>query len=72
MTETILRREAVESATGLPRSTLYHFMKLGDFPKPVPIGGRAVGWLSSDIDAWIQSRREMRDNRPAGAQDGRR
>ncbi len=62
MADTILRREAVQQVTGLPRSTLYHFMKQADFPKPVPIGGRAVGWLSSEIDEWIQSRRELRDN----------
>jgi prophage regulatory protein len=30
----------------------------GQFPKPFVIvpGGRAVGWLDSDVDAWILNR----------------
>ena len=41
---TILRRPQVEQRTGLSRSTLYHYIKDGDFPKPVQLGLRAVGW----------------------------
>jgi len=25
----------------------------GAFPKPVPLGLRAVGWLESDVSEWI-------------------
>jgi predicted DNA-binding transcriptional regulator AlpA len=30
----------------------------GDFPKPFSIipGGRSVGWLEGDVDAWIVKR----------------
>jgi len=51
-----LRRREVESRTGLSRSTIYLAMSRGNFPKPVKLGERAVGWLESDIDAWISSR----------------
>ena len=37
----------------LSRSTLYQYIKDGDFPKPVRLGLRAVGWLESDISDWI-------------------
>ncbi|HYN62270.1 MAG TPA: AlpA family transcriptional regulator, partial [Rubrivivax sp.] len=40
----ILRRPQVEQRTGLSRSTLYQYIKDGDFPKPVHLGLRAVGW----------------------------
>lgn len=52
----ILRRPQVEQRTGLSRSTLYQYIKDGDFPKPVRLGLRAVGWLESDIGAWIAAR----------------
>lgn len=54
MTETFLRRADVERVTGLSRSTLYAKMERGEFPHPVKIGGRAVGWLESEIQDWQQ------------------
>ena len=52
----ILRRPAVEAQTGLSRSTLYDKMRAGKFPRPVPLGDKAVGWLESDISKWIAER----------------
>jgi len=52
----ILRRPQVEQRTGLSRSTLYQYIKDGNFPKPVRLGLRAVGWLESDIGDWIAAR----------------
>ena len=49
----ILRRRQVEQRTGLSRSTLYQYMKDGCFPKPVPLGPRAVGWLEFEVSDWI-------------------
>lgn len=54
---TILRRKQVESRTGLSRSTIYARIAAGLFPSPIDLGGgRAVGWLESEIDQWVQSR----------------
>ncbi|EJH88307.1 AlpA family phage regulatory protein [Klebsiella pneumoniae] len=33
-----------------------------DFPKSVPLGGRAVAWVESEIEEWMESRLSMRDN----------
>ena len=52
----ILRKQATIEKTGLSRSTIYLMMKSGTFPKNVQLGARAVGWLESDIQAWIDSR----------------
>ena len=59
---TILRRKQVEKRTGLSRSTIYLRIQEGTFPKPINLGARAVGWLENEIEAWLTSRIEYRDN----------
>jgi len=58
MTHTILRLPIVKARTGLSRSTIYVRVSDGTFPKPVSLGARAVGWLESEIDAWLSARIE--------------
>jgi prophage regulatory protein len=58
--EIVLKRPAVQARTGLSRSTIYLMMAQGAFPKPIPLGARAVGWLETEIDAWLQSRKAQR------------
>lgn len=53
---TVLRLPRVKNATGLSRSTIYSYVKKGAFPAPVRLGARAVGWLESDVEAWISAR----------------
>lgn len=63
MTMKFLRIQDVMSLTGLGRSTIYKFMAdETDFPKSVPLGGRAVAWVESEIEEWMESRLRMRDN----------
>jgi prophage regulatory protein len=57
----ILRRPAVEATTGLSRSTIYQHMQAGTFPKPIRLGAKAVGWLESEVVAWIMARTDERD-----------
>ena len=52
----ILRCKQVQARTGLARSTIYLHIKTGTFPRPVPLGARAVGWLESEISDWIAQR----------------
>jgi len=53
----VLRRKQVESRTGLSHSTIYARIAAGLFPSSIDLGGgRAVGWLESEIDQWVQSR----------------
>ena len=56
MADILLRRPEVEARTGLSRSTLYDWMKRGDFPQPVKLGARLVAWRESDVNAWLESR----------------
>ena len=52
----VLRLPEVKSQTGLSRSAIYQRIAEGLFPKQFNLGGRAVGWLSSDVDNWIKER----------------
>ena len=56
----ILRLPEVVSRIGLKRSSIYQRIKTGDFPQPMPLGPRAVGWLEHEIDAWLKARMLMR------------
>ena len=52
----IIRLKEVLKDTGLARSTIYKYVALGLFPKPVALGVRAVGWLDSEVQDGIRSR----------------
>lgn len=52
----ILRRKQVEDRVGLSCSTLYAGIAAGTFPKPIQLGAQSVGWLESEIDAWLRER----------------
>jgi len=60
--QTILKRPEVEARTGLKRSTIYDKLDPessrydATFPKQVSLGASAVGWLESEVDAWVASR----------------
>lgn len=54
MTNRILRRREVEARTGLSLSSIYKKLADHTFPKPIKLGGRSVGWLETEIDAWIE------------------
>lgn len=56
MTDSIIRLPQVKNLTGLSRSSIYAAVKRGDFPSPVSLGARAVGWMSSEINSWLTSR----------------
>lgn len=58
MVTKILRLPAVKTVTGLSRSTIYLRVSEGSFPAPVSLGGRAVGWIEAEVDAWLKQRIE--------------
>ncbi|WP_198169945.1 helix-turn-helix transcriptional regulator [Burkholderia pseudomallei] len=40
---------------GLSKSEIYRRVAAGRFPQSVKLGPKSVGWLESDVDAWITS-----------------
>jgi len=63
----IIRRKQVEARTGLSTSTIYAKLTPNPkrpkdydptFPTPVKISVRGVGWVESEIEAWIAAQIE--------------
>jgi predicted DNA-binding transcriptional regulator AlpA len=52
----LLRFPAVSARVGLSRSTILRLQAVGLFPPCHRIAQNAVAFLSTDIDAWIDSR----------------
>ncbi|MGD9851201.1 MAG: helix-turn-helix transcriptional regulator [Nitrospirales bacterium] len=65
MAHNILRLPAVMARTGLSRSTIYLRVSEGCFPTPISLGGRAVGWIEAEIQAWLENQIQVsrRDRR---------
>jgi len=57
----LIRLKEVMDKTGLGRSSIYKYISEEMFPRPVALGGRAVAWVSDEVDAWILDRIEERD-----------
>ena len=54
-----VKQVATEINVSVPQ--IYKLVSLGRFPKPIKLGERGSGWLTSEIDAWLQSRVDARD-----------
>ncbi|MCS4327475.1 AlpA family phage regulatory protein [Klebsiella aerogenes] len=54
--ERVIREDECRQLTGICRTTRYMMEKEGNFPARRKLGGRAVGWLLSEVSAWQQSR----------------
>ena len=53
---TILRMPQVIEMTGVSRAHVYALISREEFPRPIRIGRRAVGWKKNDVEAWIADR----------------
>jgi prophage regulatory protein len=64
-TTKFIRLPEVMRRVGLCRSSIYAFIAKGQFPRNYSLGGRACGFLESDIDAWIDARLQEGQNQRA-------
>lgn len=58
----LIKLPEVCSKTGLSRAGVYKRMNEGAFPSRVPLGGRAVAWIDSEVDEWIENQISRRDD----------
>jgi prophage regulatory protein len=56
MSHKILRLPEVIAKTGIARSTIYTKIAERQFPQPIQLGSRSVGWLETEIDQWVSQR----------------
>jgi prophage regulatory protein len=73
----IVRRKQLEQRCGLARSTIYDRINPKSpsydptFPKPVDLGGgRAVGWIESEVEDWLADRMEQRSKSVSNCEHG--
>ena len=52
----ILRLPTVRARTGLSRSTIYKYVSLGLFPRPVHLSKRLIGFVEDEVQDWIAAR----------------
>ena len=67
--QNILRRRDVQKVTGLSRSQIYKLMSQDQFPRPIPLCGRAVGWLENEVQEWQKARIAERVTQPVTPAD---
>ena len=61
MIKKMYRLPEVMDMTGLSRSSIYLRVSTDEFPKPVKIGRRAIGWPEESIVAWQAKMMEAQD-----------
>ncbi|ENJ1742501.1 AlpA family transcriptional regulator [Vibrio parahaemolyticus] len=49
-----LKLKEVMQKTALSRSAIYRKMDEGSFPKTVSLGDRAVAWIESEVEEWME------------------
>ena len=60
MPDHIIKLPEVKSRSGLGRSSIYEAISRGEFPQPIKLGPRSVGWVESEIDHWLSLRKAAR------------
>lgn len=56
----VIRHKQVCAKLQISSAKLFDMVARGQFLKPFTLipGGRAVGWIEADVDAWILSRKQ--------------
>jgi len=64
-TQRIIKLPELSNQAGVPRSTVYDKLNKksprydATFPRPIKLGARAIGFYESEVQAWIESRRDI-------------
>ncbi len=55
----VIREKECKKLTGICRTTRYEMEKQGRFPSRISLGGRSVGWVKSEVVAWVNNRERV-------------
>ncbi len=56
-----LRLKEVIAITALSRSSIYKFMSEQRFPQSISLGDRAVAWIETEIEEWMEEKLQQRE-----------
>lgn len=54
--QSLIRLPEVQRRTGYSKAWIYRLMSQGKFPTSVKIGTRAIAFVESEIDEWVNER----------------
>lgn len=57
--EKVIRRKELLGLIGVSSATQWRMEKAGAFPARRRLGKAAVGWLLSEVEAWLKSRERV-------------
>ena len=60
-----IRLPEVLERTGFCKAWIYRLISREEFPSPIKIGDRAIGFVASEIDAWIDEKIYLSRNKAA-------
>lgn len=52
----LIREEDVLRMTAVSHATLWRRRARGEFPEPQKVGTRSIGWLATEVAAWLDAR----------------
>lgn len=62
----VLRIQETRQKIALSRTTLWRLCRQTDFPKPINLGGRAIGFLEHELDGWLATQADARTTSERG------
>ena len=57
----VLRSKAAAEKAGYCQEHIRRLVKAGKFPAPIRLGEKRVVWIESEIDDWLEGKRQERD-----------
>jgi prophage regulatory protein len=54
----VVRPKHLQQVVGLSVTTAWRLRQLGQFPDPIQLSARSIGWRRADLDKWLESREE--------------
>lgn len=56
MSQSLIRLPEVQRRTGYSKAWIYRLIDKGEFPKQIKLGTRAIAFIESEIDTWIENK----------------
>lgn len=56
MSQSFIRLSEVRRRTGYSKAWIYRLISNGQFPKQIKLGTRAIAFIESEVDSWIDEK----------------
>lgn len=59
----VIRKKELLSLLKISDPSLWRWERAGKFPKRIQLGGASVGWLQTEISAWVEGKKAERSEK---------